>query len=129
MFVFSSNLHCSERFTSDKKKARQSTAPDTTEYVSEDSVFDLLANVDEIAPVKVKSALSTKETNSFTNLLNQYDDDADGVTAAGDSDQEEKPTNHVPIDWSLKTKLRLLSKNPIPGSRLKCNEEASGITG
>lgn len=121
------SFHCSERFTSDKKKSRQST-PDTTEYVSEDSVFDLLANVNEIEPIKGKSALSIKETNSFTNLLNQNDDD-DGVTEAGDSEQEEKPTNHVPIDWSLKTKLRLLSKNPIPGSRLKCNEEASGITG
>lgn len=119
----------SERFTSDKKKSRQST-PDTTEYVSEDSVFDLLANVNEIAPVKAKTALSTKETNSFTNLLHQNDDDDVGVTEeAADSDQEEKPTNHVPIDWSLKTKLRLLSKNPIPGGRLKCNEEASGITG
>lgn len=95
--------------------------------MSEDSVFDLLANVVEVKP---KSALSTKETNSFTNLLHQNDDDDVGVTEeAGDSDQEEKPTNHVPIDWSLKTKLRLLSKNPIPGSRLKCNEEASGITG
>lgn len=139
VFAFGITIDCfavpicgfSERFTSDKKKSRQST-PDTTEYVSEDSVFDLLANVDEIAPVKVKTALSSKETNSFTNLLNQNDDDDDvGVTeeAEGDSDQEEKPTNHVPIDWSLKTKLRLLSKNPIPGSRLKCNEEASGITG
>lgn len=97
--------------------------------MSEDSVFDLLANVDEIAPVKGKSALNTKETNSFSNLLNQNDDVDDGVTDIGDNDQEEKPTTHVPIDWSLKTKLRLLSKNPIPGSRLKCNEEASGITG
>lgn len=118
---------CSERFTSDKKKSRQST-PDTTEYGSEDSVFNLL--VDEVTQAKTKSALNTKETNSFSNLLNQIDDDDVGVAEdAGDSDQEEKPTNHVPIDWSLKTKLRLLSKNPIPGSRLKCNEEASGITG
>lgn len=89
-----------------------------------------MANVDETASVKGKSALNTKETNSFTNLLNQNDND-DDVTETEDSDQEEKPTNHVPIDWSLKTKLRLLSKDLIPGSSnsLKCNEEASGITG
>lgn len=43
--------------------------------------------------------------------------------------EEGKPTSHVPIDWSLKTKIRLLSTKPIPGSRLKSNEEASGITG
>lgn len=96
--------------------------------MSEDSVFDLLANVDEIVPAKGKLTLNVKETNSFTNLLSQ-NDDFDSVTETDDSEQEEKPTNHVPIDWSLKTKLRLLSKNPIPGSRLKCNEEASGITG
>lgn len=95
-----------------------------------------MANVDEIAPIKAKSSvLSAKESNSFTNLLNQSDaaDDAnvgDGLTDANDdNEQEERPTKHVPIDWSLKTKLRLLSKNPIPGARLKCNEEASGITG
>lgn len=46
-----------------------------------------------------------------------------------EENKDEKPTNHVPIDWSLKTKLRLLSKTPIVGSRLKSSEEASGITG
>lgn len=123
-------VECSERFTTDKKKSRQST-PDTTEYVSEDSVFDLLANAHEIVPIKTKSSvLNVKEANSFTNLLNQNETgDNDSAEVSADNEQEEKPTYHVPIDWSLKTKLRLLTKNPIPGSRLKCNEEASGITG
>lgn len=115
----------SERFTSDKKKPRQSF-PDTTEYVSEDSVFNLLANANEIAATTSKAPLNNKELSSFANLINQTDElDTDLV----EQTDEEKPTSHVPIDWSLKTKLRLLSKNPIPGSRLKCNEEASGITG
>lgn len=95
--------------------------------MSEDSVFNLLANVDELAPVKSKIPLNNKEPNSFINLINQNEEfnvDADAAET-----QEEKPTSHVPIDWSLKTKIRLLSKSPIPGSRLKCNEEASGITG
>lgn len=107
---------------SDKKRPRQSTL-DITECVSEDSMFNLLAN--QTAPTANKPPLNNKEPNSFTNLLSQTDE---FDTETGESD-EEKPTNHVPIDWSLKTKLRLLSKNPIPGSRLKCNEEASGITG
>lgn len=114
----------SERFASDKKKPRQST-PDTTEYVSEDSVFNLLANVDEIAPVTTKPPLNNKEYNSFTNLINQTEEFEPDIAET----EEEKPTSHVPTDWSLKTKMRLLSKSPIPGSRLKCNEEASGITG
>lgn len=91
--------------------------------MSEDSVFNLLANVNEL-PTTSKTPLSSKVPN-FTNLLSQ-DDDSELNTI---EIEEEKPTSHVPIDWSLKTKLRLLSKNPIPGSRLKCNEEASGITG
>lgn len=89
-------------------------------------MFNLLANVDEIAPVTVKPPLNNKELSSFTNLINQNDDFATDIV---ESEEEEKPTSHVPMDWSLKTKLRLLSRSPIPGSRLKCNEEASGITG
>lgn len=117
-FVFS------ERFASDKKKPRHSL-PDTTEYVSEDSVFNLLANANEIDPSTSKAPLIKKEP-SFANLINQTDEfDIDPV----EQTDEGKPTSHVPTDWSLKTKLRLLSKSPIPGSRLKCNEEASGITG
>lgn len=49
-----------------------------------------------------------------------------------ESDIEEelqKPTSHVPVDWSLKLKLRILSNIPILSSRLKSSEEASGITG
>ncbi|XP_031620143.1 protein downstream neighbor of son homolog [Contarinia nasturtii] len=119
------NPFLNERFTSDKKKARQSI-PDTTEYVSEDSVFNLLANVseNEIAASHSKPSLNHKEPNSFINLLNQTEE-ADTELVETDA---EKPTSHVPIDWSLKTKLRLLTKKPVPGDRLKCNEEASGIT-
>lgn len=93
--------------------------------MSEDSVFNLLASVDEVKPTNVKVPLNNKELSSFTNLINQADHfDAEPVQT-----DEENPTSHVPIDWGLKTKLRLLSKSPIPGGRLKCNEEASGITG
>lgn len=119
-------MYFSDRFTSDKKKPRQSL-PDTTEYVSEDSVFNLLANASESEATtsSSKPPFNHKEPNSFINLLNQTDETA---TDAAETD-ELKPTSHVPIDWSLKTKLRLLTKKQIPGSRLKCSEEASGITG
>lgn len=88
-------------------------------------MFNLLANANENATTS-KPPLINKEPNSFANLINQVDEfDLDAVEPS----EEGKPTSHVPTDWSLKTKLRLLSKNPIQGSRLKCNEEASGITG
>lgn len=72
-----------------------------------------------------KAPLISKELNSFTNLINQ----TEAIGSEVEENNGEKPTNHVPIDWSLKTKMRLLSKTPIVGSRLKSSEEASGITG
>jgi hypothetical protein len=39
-----------------------------------------------------------------------------------------KGCKNLPIDWSLKTRLRFLSKTPIPGNNLKTNQEASGLT-
>lgn len=88
--------------------------------MSEDSVFNLLTT----DPTILKKTSSTKELQSFSNLINQKED----VEIELDENKEEKPTSHVPVDWSLKTKLRLLSKHPISGGRLTSIEEASGIT-
>lgn len=99
------------------------------DFASEDSVFSLLAassNQSKTATAP-KKPMNTKETHSFANLISQQHHDDN------DSDIEEEKelhaTSHLPVDWSLKSKLRLLSDIPIPGGRLKSNEEASGITG
>lgn len=84
-----------------------------------------MANASDTDITNNKKPLNTKELGSFSNLINQNDE----VETDADENKEEKPTKHVPVDWSLKTKLRLLSKHPIPGSRLTSIEEASGITG
>lgn len=127
-------LHCifsSERRNGVAKKPKEDFA-EPNDFASEDSVFNMLATesnqstFDGIAAISTaKKPLSAKEMNTFTNLMGKPIDDIE-------SDIEEEmqiPTNHVPIDWSLKLKLRLLSNTPISGSRLKSNEEASGITG
>lgn len=63
---------------------------------------------------------------SFSNLLNKLDSDSkeepvEIVKAQGES--------WLPIDWSLKDKVRLISTKPFPWSqKLKVSEEASGIT-
>lgn len=44
------------------------------------------------------------------------------------NDEEQKPTAHVPFDWGLKTKLRLLTLSRVAGNGLKTCQEASGIT-
>lgn len=55
--------------------------------------------------------------------------DQDAIDSDIAHEEESKPTSHLPIDWSLKLKLRILSNGQIPGGRLKSSEEASGITG
>lgn len=115
----------SEKFNNENKKARKSDL-DTAEFASEDSVFNLLANANDSDITNTKKPLNTKELGSFSNLINQNDEAEED---ADDENKEERPTKHVPVDWCLKTKLRLLSKHPIPGSRLTSIEEASGITG
>lgn len=42
----------------------------------------------------------------------------------------EQKFKHLPIDWALKTKVRLMSPKPFAWTaKLKASEEASGITG
>lgn len=53
------------------------------------------------------------------------DDDAEHV-----SDTEvPKPTKNLPVDWSIKSRLRILSKTLVVSNNLRSNEEASGLTG
>ncbi|XP_055608142.1 protein downstream neighbor of son homolog [Uranotaenia lowii] len=39
-----------------------------------------------------------------------------------------KPSKYLPIDWSIKSRMRLLCKTSIPGNNLRTNQEASGLT-
>lgn len=112
----------SQRGISNVKKFKKNT-PESSDFASEDSVFNLLANGNQCT--NSKKPLNAKDLQSFANLIAQQDD----IDSDIDETEIQKPTNHVPIDWSLKTKLRILSNVPIPGSRLKSSEEASGITG
>lgn len=66
----------------------------------------------------------------FSNITNSINASIATSTKEYDNDEEiyQKPTNYLPIDWSLKTRIRILSKTPLPGNCLKTNQEASGIT-
>lgn len=44
-----------------------------------------------------------------------------------ENENQQKPTKYVPVDWSLKTKLRILSPQAIQGNGLKISG-ASGVT-
>lgn len=120
----------SQRETISSKKLKE--GPETNDFASEDSIFNLLSSVSSpavnaktpLAPANQQTAAKTTY-HSFENLIKH---DAN-LEESDDEEPIQAASNHVPIDWGLKTKLRILSNSAIPGARLKTNEEASGITG
>ncbi|XP_013190045.1 protein downstream neighbor of son homolog [Amyelois transitella] len=79
-------------------------------------------------PAKVEKPvqdLDTEKLSTFSNLLQKF-------TAEHSVEPEitEKKYKHLPIDWALKTKVRLMSPKPFAWTaKLKASEEASGTTG
>lgn len=61
--------------------------------------------------------------------------DQENTSIEDDGDDEEinneipKPLRVLPIDWTIKSRVRILSKTPIVSSNLKSSQEASGMTG
>lgn len=49
------------------------------------------------------------------------------VNEIGENENQQVPTKYVPVDWSLKTKLRILSPTAVQGNGLKISG-ASGVT-
>lgn len=97
------------------------------DLTSDDTIFQLLQQ--SKIPSTANLAAPNHVVNNFSNILQQppreieYDDDP--------SEEEEilKPSATLPIDWSLKSRMRILSRTQIPGNNLKSNQEASGLTG
>lgn len=120
------NFSRRETISSKKPKSEEIETND----ISEDSIFNLLTGTNHTkTPLASANRLSVNKNDtlhSFANLLVQDDTANDGDD--GECEQQ-TVTTHVPVDWSLKTKLRLLSNTAIPGARLISTEEASGITG
>ncbi|KOB60943.1 Protein downstream neighbor of son-like protein, partial [Operophtera brumata] len=68
---------------------------------------------------KPPQAVDTEKLSTFSNLLQKFT-----------AEHTVEKYKHLPIDWALKTKLRLMSPKPFAWSlKLKACEEASGITG
>lgn len=113
-------------------------SPDHADLSNEDSIFQLLSKRQESAAGPPENShnpsTSTKlvmptfsnsenpETpqQTFTNFI------ADQIEE--DYVEEQKPTRYVPVDWSLNTRMRVLTLTRITGIGLKTCQEASGIT-
>lgn len=75
--------------------------------------------------IPTKLVLKPFDINSFSKLFdrvesNQGDD--------GDIEEEQKYTKHLPMDWSLKTRLRFFCESELPSTQLKTQQSASSLT-
>ncbi|CAH0604508.1 unnamed protein product [Chrysodeixis includens] len=91
---------------------------------SNDKTLYALLNLPSKHVEKPAQAVDTEKLSTFSNLLQKF-------TAEHSVEViPEKKYKYLPIDWALKTKLRLMSPKPFAWtSKLKASEEASGITG
>ncbi|XP_021917371.1 protein downstream neighbor of son homolog isoform X2 [Zootermopsis nevadensis] len=93
------------------------------ELSSDNTLFHLL-NVDTSARSKTEN-LQT----SFTSALSQLSGNSNEVSHV-EKDKSPMGEAYIPIDWSLKTKVRFMSRKPFAwNQKLRTCEEASGITG
>ncbi|XP_047505135.1 protein downstream neighbor of son homolog [Pieris napi] len=91
---------------------------------SNDKTLFALLNLPKVIE-KPAHEVDTEKLSTFSNLLQKF-------TAVHTVENKviEKKYKKLPIDWALKTKLRLMSAKPFPWTnKLKASEEASGITG
>ncbi|XP_029158592.1 protein downstream neighbor of son homolog [Nylanderia fulva] len=93
------------------------------EISSDNTLFELL-NLDV---QQKKQAIDSPVNNSltFTNVLSKLESINQTPNASVPKGEE-----YIPIDWTLKTKVRFMSPKPFPwNGKLKTSEEASGTTG
>lgn len=92
------------------------------ENSNDNTLFELL----NISVKRQKTAENAAPANplSFTSVLAQLEN-----IACVPEIEVPKGEKYVPIDWTLKTKMRFMSPKPFPwNSKLKTSEEASGTT-
>ncbi|XP_012273261.1 protein downstream neighbor of son homolog [Orussus abietinus] len=104
------------------KKVKDVPTPDLE--VSSDSVLFELFHID--VPKVDKTFGTTPNVQlSFASVLSKLDS-GDAITEP----KAPKGSEYIPIDWTLKTKMRFMSPKPFAWNvKLKTSEEASGTTG
>lgn len=96
---------------------------------SDDTIFQLLSSTKiQSAPNLEAPVLEERPVFESTSNQNfQHAEDDESIDP-----EEEFPQKHfpnLPVDWSIKNKIRILSTTQIPGNNLKTSQEASGLTG
>lgn len=102
-------------------KKQKDVTPAGLEISSDNTLFELL-NIDVQRPQEATSS-SADGPLTFANVLTKLEStDANAAAPKGE--------RYIPIDWTLKTKMRFMSPKAFPwNGKLKTSEEASGTTG
>lgn len=100
----------------DLKRVRTRYTP-----IKSETFFDRIHGKDSKAAANLEAPLDSPR--KFARSLFVEDDE----DQASDTEPS-KPTENLPWDWSVKSRVRILSKTPIVSSTLKSIQEASGLT-
>lgn len=107
----------------DVKRLRQELECD-----SNNTIFELLHNTESKATPNIEAPNHEQpkpETNGRIDPT-YYDDDEDEKFSEV---EPPKPTKTFPLDWSIKSRVRILCKTIVVNNKLTSGEEASGLTG
>ncbi|XP_011876128.1 PREDICTED: protein downstream neighbor of son homolog [Vollenhovia emeryi] len=118
--------YCQKRknpFVISETYKKQKDVTSGLEISNDNTLFELL-NLD-VQREQPAADLSLNNSLTFANVLAKLES-----TNQTPDVNVPKGARHIPIDWTLKTKMRFMSPKPFPwSSKLKTSEEASGTTG
>lgn len=115
--------NCFRRSSSGVKRSADGTPVLAELDASSDNTLFHLLNSDN-PPASSPSTIPT----SFSSLFKSINVDKKESLSSGIG--EKKGASRVPVDWTLRTKVRFMSPKPFPfNATLRTCEEASGITG
>ncbi|KZC06877.1 Protein downstream neighbor of son like protein [Dufourea novaeangliae] len=109
-------------FAQGEGNKRANITPPELETSNDNTLYELLKIE---TPKSAPESPITDSPLTFSNLFSKLE-------ASKYSQEVEIPKGekYIPIDWTLKTKMRFMSPKPFPwNSKLKTSEEASGTTG
>ncbi|XP_034186224.1 humpty dumpty isoform X1 [Osmia lignaria lignaria] len=110
-------------FAKDEPNKKINITPPDLETSNDNTLFELL----HIEPPKLNKVEHSMLDYSltFSNALSKLQTYKNIVDT-----ESQKGEKYIPIDWTLKTKMRFMSPKPFPWNcKLKTSEEASGTTG
>uniref|UniRef100_A0A182XMB3 Protein downstream neighbor of son homolog n=1 Tax=Anopheles quadriannulatus TaxID=34691 RepID=A0A182XMB3_ANOQN len=109
------------------KRQKEAHTTSQLEDVGESTIFELLNKPQTAGVVPNLEAPSTTPA-AIETRFQQYHCPVEQYLPADPEEEQCIASKFAPIHWSIKSKLRIICQTPIPGTNLKTNQEASGLT-